>query len=203
MRRGPIGTTTRWRRSSGPGMDGGSTTSTGSSSRSAGEAAHSVSSSRERATPGCLPTKERCRARASMLEETFEGAVVPEATPNPRTIRFITGELHRGPSRWYESAAQVDDPRGRSTVLRVRRRRERARRPRLRRGRHSPARSLGTTARTGIAHHRGRVPRGVGRRGSTRTWRAMWSSGRRSMCGERPHHRVEAPSIAHGASCAA
>jgi HEAT repeats/Scaffold protein Nfu/NifU N terminal len=48
---------------------------------------------------------------ASMLEEMFEGAVVPEATPNPRTIRFVTGDLHRGPSRWYESAATVDDPR--------------------------------------------------------------------------------------------
>jgi hypothetical protein len=47
----------------------------------------------------------------SMLEETFEGDVVPEATPNPRTIRFVTGHLHGGPSRWYESAARVDDPR--------------------------------------------------------------------------------------------
>ena len=37
--------------------------------------------------------------------------VVPEATPNPRTIRFVTPTVHEGPSRWYESAAGVDDPR--------------------------------------------------------------------------------------------
>jgi HEAT repeat protein len=37
--------------------------------------------------------------------------VVPEATPNPRTIRFVTPPIHDGPSRWYESAADVDDPR--------------------------------------------------------------------------------------------
>jgi len=55
----------------------------------------------EAATPGALET----------LEETFDGAIVPEATPNPRTIRFVTGNIHSGPSRWYESAAQVDDPR--------------------------------------------------------------------------------------------
>jgi HEAT repeat protein len=42
---------------------------------------------------------------------TFEGTAVPEVTPNPRTIRFVTGDLHTGPSRWYESATQVDDPR--------------------------------------------------------------------------------------------
>ncbi|MDQ1521471.1 MAG: Scaffold protein Nfu/NifU terminal [Actinomycetota bacterium] len=45
------------------------------------------------------------------LAETFDGSVVPEATPNPRTIRFVTGPIHEGPSRWYESAAGVDDPR--------------------------------------------------------------------------------------------
>jgi hypothetical protein len=45
------------------------------------------------------------------LEETFDGPVVPEATPNPRTIRFVTGPIHDGPSRWYESAEGVDDPR--------------------------------------------------------------------------------------------
>ena len=59
-----------------------------------------------------LPSDEGAMpGTASMLEEMFEGAVVPEATPNPRTIRFVTGDLHRGPSRWYESAANVDDPR--------------------------------------------------------------------------------------------
>jgi hypothetical protein len=45
------------------------------------------------------------------LSGTFDGPVVPEATPNPRTIRFHVGAIHGGPSRWYESAADVhDDP---------------------------------------------------------------------------------------------
>lgn len=36
---------------------------------------------------------------------TFEGPVVPEATPNPRSIRFrLGGQPHDGPSRWYDSA---------------------------------------------------------------------------------------------------
>ena len=39
------------------------------------------------------------------LAGTFDGPVVPEATPNPRTIRFQVGAIHDGPSRWYESAA--------------------------------------------------------------------------------------------------
>jgi hypothetical protein len=42
---------------------------------------------------------------------TFAGPVTPEATPNPRTIRFVTPSIHDGPSRWYESAAGADDPR--------------------------------------------------------------------------------------------
>jgi hypothetical protein len=42
---------------------------------------------------------------------TFAGPVVPEATPNPRSIRFVTPPIHDGPSRWYESAVGVDDPR--------------------------------------------------------------------------------------------
>jgi hypothetical protein len=42
---------------------------------------------------------------------TFAGPVTPEATPNPRTIRFVTPPIHDGPSRWYESAATADDPR--------------------------------------------------------------------------------------------
>jgi hypothetical protein len=46
---------------------------------------------------------------------TFDGAVFPEVTPNPRTIRFVTGPIQEGPSRWYDSADAVDDPR----VLRV------------------------------------------------------------------------------------
>ncbi len=41
----------------------------------------------------------------------FAGSVVPEATPNPRTIRFVTGPIHAGASRWYESAADADDAR--------------------------------------------------------------------------------------------
>ncbi len=44
------------------------------------------------------------------LGATFDGPVVPEATPNPRTIRFGFGHpVHHGPSRWYESAAAADD----------------------------------------------------------------------------------------------
>jgi hypothetical protein len=43
--------------------------------------------------------------------EMFAGPVVPEATPNPRTIRFVTPPIHDGPSRWYASAAEADDER--------------------------------------------------------------------------------------------
>jgi hypothetical protein len=45
------------------------------------------------------------------LDDTFAGAVVPEATPNPRTIRFVTPPIHDGVSKWYESAEAADDPR--------------------------------------------------------------------------------------------
>ena len=38
--------------------------------------------------------------RAELLGETFGTPVIPEATPNPRTIRFVTGPIHTGPSRW-------------------------------------------------------------------------------------------------------
>jgi hypothetical protein len=45
------------------------------------------------------------------LAGTFDGPVVPEATPNPRSIRFQVGPIHQGPSRWYEAAAAAaDDP---------------------------------------------------------------------------------------------
>ncbi|MCA1690775.1 MAG: NifU N-terminal domain-containing protein, partial [Actinobacteria bacterium] len=44
------------------------------------------------------------------LAASFDGPVVPEATPNPRTIRFHVGPQNEGPSRWYESPAKVDDP---------------------------------------------------------------------------------------------
>jgi hypothetical protein len=45
------------------------------------------------------------------LGATFDGAVVPEATPSPRTIRFSTPVLHGGPSRAYASGEPVDDAR--------------------------------------------------------------------------------------------
>jgi HEAT repeats/Scaffold protein Nfu/NifU N terminal len=45
------------------------------------------------------------------LGATFDGVVVPEATPSPRTIRFATPPLHHGASRAYASAAAAsDDP---------------------------------------------------------------------------------------------
>jgi len=59
--------------------------------------------------PGPPPAARVQDARA--LESTFDGLVVPEATPNPRTVRFITPTIHDGSSRWYTSAADVDDPR--------------------------------------------------------------------------------------------
>lgn len=46
------------------------------------------------------------------LGQMFDGMVVPEATPSPRTIRFATPPLHAGPSRSYDSAAaEVADAR--------------------------------------------------------------------------------------------
>ena len=45
------------------------------------------------------------------LDDLFDGAIVPEATPSPRTIRFATPPLHTGPSRAYGSAAAATDPR--------------------------------------------------------------------------------------------
>lgn len=47
------------------------------------------------------------------LDATFDGPVVPEATPNPRTIRFgFAHPVQEGASRWYESASAAgDDPR--------------------------------------------------------------------------------------------
>lgn len=51
-------------------------------------------------------------ATPSPLDATFDGPVVPEATPNPRSIRFGFGHpVNAGASRWYESAASAtDDP---------------------------------------------------------------------------------------------
>jgi len=53
------------------------------------------------------------RNHTDPLATAFDGPVVPEATPNPRTIRFgFAHPVHDGPSRWYESAAAAgDDPR--------------------------------------------------------------------------------------------
>ena len=48
----------------------------------------------------------------SSLAASFDGPVVPEATPNPRTIRFRTGPIHDGPSRWYESSTKAADEPG-------------------------------------------------------------------------------------------
>lgn len=45
------------------------------------------------------------------LGATFDGDVIPEATPSPRTIRFATAALHEGPSRVYESGIAPDDAR--------------------------------------------------------------------------------------------
>jgi hypothetical protein len=59
--------------------------------------------------PGTQPTSRL--QDAQVLADTFDGPVVPEATPNPRTIRFVTPPIHDGPSRWYASVAEVDDPR--------------------------------------------------------------------------------------------
>jgi len=41
----------------------------------------------------------------------FDGPVVPEATPSPRTIRFATPPLHTGPGRAFNSATAGADPR--------------------------------------------------------------------------------------------
>lgn len=47
----------------------------------------------------------------SDLGELFDGVVVPEATPSPRTIRFATPPLGDGPSRVFDEAGAGDDPR--------------------------------------------------------------------------------------------
>lgn len=58
------------------------------------------------------PTDETDAPEATDLEATFDGPVVPEATPSPRTIRFATAAIHGGPSRSYESADDAEaDPR--------------------------------------------------------------------------------------------
>ena len=61
--------------------------------------------------PGGRPAATPPPGPPDPLAATFDGPVVPEATPNPRTIRFDVGTVHDGPSRWYESpASATDDP---------------------------------------------------------------------------------------------
>ena len=45
---------------------------------------------------------------AMELGQLFDGLVVPEATPSPRTIRFATPPIHAGPGRAYGSTAAAD-----------------------------------------------------------------------------------------------
>ena len=46
------------------------------------------------------------------LGELFDGPVVPEATPSPRSVRFATPPIHSGPSRVFADAdAAADDVR--------------------------------------------------------------------------------------------
>ena len=61
--------------------------------------------------PGASASADDATA-ATDLGETFDGTVVPEATPSPRTIRFATPPLQADAARNYESAtAASDDPR--------------------------------------------------------------------------------------------
>jgi hypothetical protein len=53
------------------------------------------------------PPRSPVASRETDLGTTFDGAVVPEATPSPRTIRFATPELHTGPARTYDSVASA------------------------------------------------------------------------------------------------
>lgn len=51
------------------------------------------------------------RSGTDALAASFEGDIVPEATPNPRTLAFRTGPISDGGSREYRSAAETHDPR--------------------------------------------------------------------------------------------
>ena len=57
------------------------------------------------------PEAEADAGEREGLEATFGGPIVPEATPNPRTLAFRTGPIHDGESRSYDSAGYADDPR--------------------------------------------------------------------------------------------
>ena len=59
----------------------------------------------EGARPGSSP------ARPGPLEAGFEGPIVPEATPNPRTIAFRTGHILEGGSRSYRAGEEAADVR--------------------------------------------------------------------------------------------
>ncbi|HLM17463.1 MAG TPA: HEAT repeat domain-containing protein [Acidimicrobiia bacterium] len=67
----------------------------------------------ERASDDDPPTSDPPTADPPAAEfgDLFDGVVVPEATPSPRTIRFATPRLHAGPSRAYASAVAATDPR--------------------------------------------------------------------------------------------
>jgi HEAT repeats/Scaffold protein Nfu/NifU N terminal len=61
---------------------------------------------------GGAPASAADATAANDLGQTFDGAVVPEATPSPRTIRFATPPLEGSAARNYESAAAASaDPR--------------------------------------------------------------------------------------------
>ncbi len=55
-------------------------------------------------TSGGPPSAAPQPPHTDPLADSFDGPVVPEATPNPRTIRFQVGAIHDGASRWFESA---------------------------------------------------------------------------------------------------
>ena len=64
-----------------------------------------------RVLAAAVPLGEGADQDTGWLAATFDGPVVPEATPSPRTIRFATGPIHGGPSRWYPSADDAADER--------------------------------------------------------------------------------------------
>jgi Scaffold protein Nfu/NifU N terminal/HEAT repeats len=66
----------------------------------------------ERADHGTDPAPALDPGATGAIADSFDGDVVPEATPSPRTIRFATPRLGPGPSRAYESVvAAAADPR--------------------------------------------------------------------------------------------
>src|SRR6478672_321457 len=63
--------------------------------------------------PALAPVEDLAEDEATGVElgPLFEGVVVPEATPSPRTIRFATPPIHAGPGRAYTAATADADPR--------------------------------------------------------------------------------------------